>query len=233
MLQRKISRQLRTNNPACYQSDVWKKNDKHWQHKKGKSIKGKRLKNRSQALKKTTNSLADIARREAAHRKSQHGKLVNSILRIGSTIKTEKLSYKSFQKLYGSSVGLRAPSMFIETLKRKAENAGGKVEDINTWSTKLSQTCHCGKQEKKPLSQRWHKCPCGTTAQRDLYSAYLACFVEKTNTLMADQAQKVWSGMDIALHTAMSKIKQSSSRHQPASLGLKNLGSEDVVCTVS
>ena len=37
---------------------------------------------------------------------------------------------------------------------------------------------------------------------------------------MADQAQKAWSGMDIALHAAMSKIKRSSSGHLPTSLGL-------------
>ena len=38
--------------------------------------------------------------------------------------------------------------MFVEKLRRKAENAGGKVEDINTYRTKLSQACHCGKNKK-------------------------------------------------------------------------------------
>lgn len=231
-LQQKIARQLRKGNPTCYQADVWQRKDKHWCRKQGKSIKGKRLVNRSKALKKTTAKLADIARRQAAYRKTQHGKLVNEILRTGSHIKTEKLSYKAFQRLFGSSVGLRAPGMFVELLKRKAENAGGKVEEVSTYKTKLSQACHCGNFEKKPLSQRWHKCSCGVEAQRDLYSAYLTSFVEK-DTLIASQAQKSWLGMDIALHTAMSKIKHASSRPLPASLGLQKLGSERVVCAVS
>lgn len=230
--QQKLSRQLKSNNPASFEKDQWVKKDKNWQRKQGKPIKGKRLSIRSKSLQKTSAQLADIARREASFRKAQHGNLANQIIRIGNKIKTEKLSYKAFQKLFGSSVGLRAPGMFIETLKRKAENAGGEVIEINTWNTALSQTCHCGRKEKKPLSERWHKCQCGVEAQRDLYSAYLACFVQD-NKLMVSQAQKAWEGMDIALHTAMSKLKHASSRHQPASLGLQKLGPERVVCAVS
>jgi len=122
--------------------------------------------------------------------------------------------------------------MFIETLKRKAESAGGRVEEISTFTTKLSQSCHCGVQVKKKLSERWHKCPCGVKAQRDLYSAYLACFVEK-DKLIVNQAQKAWSGMDIALRVAMSKIKGVSSGLLPASLGLNKLRSERLARVVS
>jgi len=57
------------------------------------------------------------------------------------------------------------------------------------------------------------------------------CFVKK-DRLIADQAQKAWSGMDIALPTAMSELKQSSSGPLPTSLGLRS-GSEIVVRTVS
>lgn len=229
-IQRKIARRLRLGNPEAYQENCWLKKDKHWQRKQGKSIKGKRATHRSKSLQKSFDQLADISRRQASHRKAQHGKLVNEILQVGTHIKTEKLSYKAFQKLFGSSVGLRAPGMFIEKLHRKAENAGGKLEDISTYRTKLSQACHCGRYEKKKLSVRWQKCPCGVEAQRDLFSAYLACFVEK-DTLIADQAQKAWSGMDIVLRTAMSELKRSSRRHLPTSLGLRS-GSESVVCHV-
>jgi len=221
-IQRKINRKLRANNPSSFQKDQWEKKDKHWQRKKGKSIKNVKCTMRSKSLLKQQAKLADIARKEAAFRKTKHNQLVNHILRIGNEIKTEKISYKAFQKLYGSSVGLRAPGMFVERLKRKAENAGGKVEEINTWKTRLSQTCHCGTVKKKKLSERWHECNCGVKAQRDLYSAYLASFVEK-DKLIADQAQKAWSGMDIALCMAMEKVKQSISGHQPASLGLSRV----------
>jgi hypothetical protein len=218
-IQRSIARRLRFNNPEAYEKNRWIKKDKHWHRKQGKSIKGKRATKRSKSLNKAFDQLADISRRQAAHRKAQHGKMVNQILQKGNHIKTEKLSYKGFQKLYGSSVGLRAPGMFVEKLRRKAENAGGKLEDINTYRTKLSQVCHCGRQEKKTRSQRWQKCPCGVYAQRDLFSAYLACFVEK-DTLIADQAQKAWSGMDVVLRTAMSELKRSIRGPVPSSLGL-------------
>jgi TPP-dependent 2-oxoacid decarboxylase len=74
---------------------------------------------------------------------------------------------------------------------------------------------------KKPLSDRWHRCGCGVVAQRDLYSAYLACYVEE-DVLMADEAQAAWSGMDIALRTAMGQIKQPISGPMPASLGINS-----------
>jgi hypothetical protein len=218
-IQRKIARRLRLGNPEAYEKNRWIKKDKHWHTKQGKSIKGKRVTKRSKSLQKAFDQFADISRRQAAHRKAQHGKLVNEILQKGNHIKSEKLSYKAFQKNFGSSVGLRAPGMFIEKLRRKAENAGGKLEDINTYSTKLSQVCHCGRQEKKARGKRWQKCPCGVEAQRDLFSAYLACFVEK-DTLIADRAQKAWSGMDIVLRTAMSELKRSIRGPVPSSLGL-------------
>jgi transposase len=81
----------------------------------------------------------------------------------------EKLSHKSFQKNYGKSVSKKASGMFVSILHRKAENAGGKVIEFSTKTTKLSQTCQCGNIIKKPLSQRRHICPvCGIKAQRDL-----------------------------------------------------------------
>ena len=115
-------------------------------------------------------------------------------------------------------------------LKRKAANAGGRVEEINPYKTKLSQTCHCGAINKKPLQQRWHQCDCGVVAQRDLYSAYLASFVEN-NVLIVSRAEKAWQGMDIALRMAMSQVKHPSSGPLPTSLGL--LGSEGVMRAVS
>ena len=218
-IERRIARKLRFNNPEAYEENRWIKKDKHWHPKQGKSIKGKKVTKRSKSLQKDFDQFADISRKQAAHRKAQHGKLANEILQKGNHIKSEKISYKAFQKLYGSSVGLRAPGMFVERLRRKAENAGGKLDDINTYRTKLSQVCHCGRQEKKTRSKRWQKCPCGVEAQRDLFSAYLACFVDK-DTLIADQAQKAWSGMDIVLRTAMSELKHSIRGPVPSSLGL-------------
>jgi transposase len=172
-LQRKLERQRRTNNPQNYNSD-------------GTIKKGKKTWHESTRYKKTRRKLAELQRKLAAHRKTLHGNLANRILRQGKRIKTEKLSYRAFQRNYGRSVKDRAPSMFMEILTRKAENAGGSVVEFSTKTTKLSQYCHkCGKYTPKPLSQRWHTC-CGLNIQRDLYSAFLAGSVVENTLDTAD-----------------------------------------------
>jgi putative transposase len=47
--------------------------------------------------------LADLQRVLAATRKRSHGKLANEILKLGTNIKAEKLSYKAFQRPFGKS----------------------------------------------------------------------------------------------------------------------------------
>ena len=51
--------------------------------------------------------LAKLYRKQAAHRKSLHGRQVNRILALGNVIKMEGLSYRAFQKMFGKSVGFR------------------------------------------------------------------------------------------------------------------------------
>jgi hypothetical protein len=107
---------------------------------------------------------------------------------------------------------------------RKAANAGAAVRAFSTYKTKLSQTCHhCGKVQKKPLSERWHVCECGIEAQRDLYSAFLATCVERLN---ADQAKQAWSGMDTRLRTALrdAQAERARGQAQPVSFGLSQSG---------
>jgi hypothetical protein len=78
----------------------------------------------------------------------------------------------------GRSVRDRAPGLLVETMRRKAESAGGdRLYEFNPKTTALSQTCLCGNRKKKPLSQRVHCCGCGITEDRDLFSAYLGLHV--------------------------------------------------------
>jgi putative transposase len=119
-------------------------------------------------------------RRLAEGRKTAQGALANRVLGMGDVFQVEKVSIRAFQRAFGRSVGRRAPGMFVERLSRKAESAGGKVIAFPTKTTALSQVCQCGRRAKKPLSLRWHECPCGVSAQRDLYSAHLARFVYQT-----------------------------------------------------
>ena len=65
------------------------------------------------------------------------------------------------------------------------------------------------KKKKKKLAQRWHCCPCGVTAQRDLFSAYLARFVEK-DILDISQAKQAWVAAQPLLQHAMSRLNQQA-----------------------
>ncbi|MDL5502853.1 MAG: zinc ribbon domain-containing protein, partial [Candidatus Methanoperedens sp.] len=138
-------------------------------------------------------------------------------------IKAEKIPYKSWQKKWGRSIFIRAPSMFMSGLRRKAENAGGYLNEFPTKITKLSQICHiCGEYVKKPLSQRWHEC-CGIDMQRDLYSAFLSkCVDVNTGSLDIARARMLWPDLEPVLREAVSRAYQSASGGNtvPASFGV-------------
>jgi len=206
-LQRKQDRQRRANNPQNYNPD--------------KTVKtGVKKWHKSLAYQDTQRKLAETHRKLAEYRESLHGQLVNQIISIGNEIKMEKLSYRAFQKMYGRSVGMRAPGKFVNLLKRKAVSAGVSVTEFSTRTTRLSQVCLCGAVKKKPLSQRWHSCECGVKAQRDLFSALLAACVEGER-LNADLANDYWqSGMETCLRAALSEVQPAIDGHLPVTFGL-------------
>ena len=206
-IQKRMSRSLREGNSDNFENGVIKKNTNIWYKSK-----------RYQILRK---KVAELQRKMAATRKRDHGSLVNKILGIGKFIKTEKLSYRSFQKNFGRSVGFRAPGLFLNKLRYKAESAGGEVVEFKTRSTMLSQICQCGYRKKKKLKERWHRCGnCGIYSQRDLYSAFLARYVIK-DRLDISQAQKAWVGVGTLLKQAMSKLNETAiGKIRFASFGL-------------
>ena len=121
----------------------------------------------------------------------------------GSTIRTEKIRYRSFQKNFGRSTKVRAAGMFVSMLSKK-EDAGGGVIEFNTRTTKLSQFDHMsGNYVKKPLSQRQHTFADGTVIQRDLYSAFLARFVDR-DKLDARSATDAFPAAKLLLQRAAS-----------------------------
>jgi hypothetical protein len=107
-LQRRMDRQRRAANPDNY--------DAQGRIKKGSKTRlcWKTSKNYEQ----TRRRKAAKERKLAARRKSLHGHKVHEIIAVGNTVILEKLSYKAWQKQYGRSVGLRAPGMFVELLRR-------------------------------------------------------------------------------------------------------------------
>ncbi len=183
-IQRALDRSRRATNPDNYNAN-------------GTNKKGARSWVKSSRYLLLQKKLAEIERRLASVRKSEHGQLTNKILGLGNIIKTEKLSYKAFQKLYGRSVKQRAPSMFIEQLNRKAESAGGKLIQLNTWALKMSQFDYTnGLCTKKPLSQRYHLLSDeSSVVQRDSYSAFLALNAQGDEHNLS-QLEKSWATVE-------------------------------------
>jgi len=219
-LQRKLDRQRRAANPGNY--------DDKGRIKK-RSGKQKLVWKRSKGYQRTQRRKAVRERKLAAHRKSLHGRKVHEILAVGNTIILEKISYKAWQKQYGKSVGLRAPGMFVEHLRRTVASTGGILLEVPTGRAKLSQFCHgCGKRVKKPLSQRWHHCACGVgPVQRDLYSAFLASTLDQDH-LIPSCAQAVihWEASEARLRAVHERVAQRAKEGQilPRSFGLARAG---------
>ena len=216
-LQRKMERQRRANNPEHYDEkgrikQAGKKRV-HWKESK-----------RYQAFRRQH---ASAERKLAAHRKSLHGKLVHDIVRMGKTIHIEKTSYKGWQKRYGKSMGLRAPGMFLEHLRRTVAKTGGILSEVFAVQTKLSQYCHgCKRYVKKLLSQRWHQCPCGVgPVQPDLYAAFLLAYLEPEDTLPSISLQD-WEGAELRLRAEMERLQQRANEGQtlPRSFGIPRAG---------
>jgi hypothetical protein len=115
--------------------------------------------------------------------------------------------------------------MFVSHLRSKAESAGGRVIEIPTYNTKLSQTCQCGRVHKKKLSERVHQCECGVIAQRDLYSALLAKHIEPdTFVLQVSQLVEDWQSAELRLWAAWrtaTENKPATGRIRPSSCRAK------------
>ena len=216
VLQRKLGRQRRANNPQNYQADGTIKKEQY------KLIK-------SEGYKETHLKLTELSRKQAAYRKSLHGQLVNEIVAMGNVINIEKISYVAFQKMFGKSVGKRAPGMFVAKLRQRHEAGVIGLSEFSTRNTKLSQVCHgCGAVIKKSLSKRWHKCECGIVAQRDLYSAFLASCVQD-GKLIETIAHERWSKVSNLLEAAISDLQGQDARFFIGSFGSKANGEKRLV----
>ncbi len=140
------------------------------------------------------------------------------------------IAYKAWQKRYGRSVGRCAPGMLIDHLRRTVASTGGTLHEVPTRTTKLSQYCHgCGAFVPKPLWQRWHQCPCGVgPVQRDLYSAFLAAFLDPAADCIPSCAQYVipWEGAEARLLAAHERATQRAKEGQvmPRSMGIPRAG---------
>jgi hypothetical protein len=49
---------------------------------------------------------------------------------VGNTVILEKISYQGWQKQYGRSVGLRAPGLFVDILRRTVYDKKFVVDNV-------------------------------------------------------------------------------------------------------
>ena len=194
-IQRLQDRRLRVSNPANYNAN-------------GTIKKGRKVWVKSKRYMKTQVQMKEVERKLTETRKHLHGRDANLIITEAKTVKTEKLSYRAFQKIFGKSIGRRAPSAFIRLLERKLFYQGGKLIEFSTYKTKLSQTCHCGTIQKKKLSDRWHNCHCGVKAQRDIYSAFLAQHVTLKESLDYKTINEKWNQTKQLMDDEISRLRE-------------------------
>jgi transposase len=212
-LQRKMSRSLRLNNKEAFHAGALRK-----------GIRLKRTKN----YQKIAREKKDMDRRMASHRKCVLGHRAHEIMQLGRVVKLEHISYKALQKRYGKSVGESAPASLKASLFRTAEKLGGRGELINTFQTRLSQTCLCGEVKKKALKERKHSCPsCGLVVGRDTLSAFLGCFTQNS-VVKKGLKEIINSSLDLAVARSAATGHQtlSFSGSQTAGTSSENLKGE-------
>ncbi|MEL7246325.1 MAG: transposase [Cyanobacteria bacterium J06643_5] len=238
--QRRMQRNQRMHNPDNYEPDFEKKVGNKTVVKKGKISKGKKVWNNSNNYLKLRRKKADLERRKASYANSSNRGLVNEILRHGNRFKTEKVTIKAWQKIYGKAIAAKSPGFFQSELTRKAESAGGQLIKFSTRKTALSQTHLDGSRIKKSLSQRIHVDVTGVRMHRDIFSAYLSRFVHDESLLIEDAASQ-YSAMEPLLvegweeyRKAVSKVGESEIRNSHVSaeqLSTEGLTSTDVSAT--
>lgn len=208
---RKQDRQRRANNPENYREDGTVKpraQRKDWQA--------------SRRQKATRASLQDLLRALAAHRKSLQGALAHAVLGMASELVTEKVSKRAWAKLWGRSVGHKAPGAFEARVGALAEASGGNLERVSTYRTFLSSRCLCGLRKKKALKERKHVCGCswipeGTHVDRHEFSAFLAMFAQGS-ALDEGRAREAWSqwGADSLLRSPSSESERVLGKALPS-----------------
>jgi putative transposase len=134
----------------------------------------RRVSRRHRGSKRRRKAVACLARHHAhvqAARQDFHHKLALRLCRDFDHIGIEALNVKGLaQGFLARQVNDAAWGQFAGILVAKAESAGRRVVKVDARGT--SQECSaCGREVKKDLSVRVHRCPCGYVEDRDVNAA--------------------------------------------------------------
>ena len=212
ILQRKLDRQRRANNPYNYNPDGTIK----------RGIKLNWVK--SNKYMKTQNELRELQRKQADIRKQSHEKLANHILSLGNRIFVETMNFQGLQKRakkttknqqgkfnkkkrFGKSLANKAPAMLIEMINRKLKYEGLEILKINTQKVKASQYNHfTNEYNKKELKDRWNK---DIEIQRDIYSAFLIMNVnDDLESINRDKCIETYDNFKILHDKEIQRLKE-------------------------
>lgn len=189
-LQRQESRQRFLNNPDNFVpgTKTIKKGAKKWFV--------------SEAQKRVRAERADLQRRQAEHRKNEHGKLAHHILSAGDDIRLARMDFKAIQGRIGRTVARHAPADAVLAIKMFAEKLGVRYTEIPKTKVKAY---HRGR---------------GLTARRDILFAFLARYWagDKPD---ADCALEAWPGFCNILSAAFG-LEQDDLRLLHAALPRKS-----------
>lgn len=179
VIQRKMDRQRRANNPNKYNEN-------------GTAKKGNRDKwINSKRYLKTKAEYTEICRVIARKRELSHNRLANHIVSLGNDVRVEQMNFQGLQKRskattvnektgkinskkrFGKSIGNKAPAMLISIIDQKLKYYGDGIKKIDTFKVKASQYNHFTDEfNQKLLGERWNNLD-DMSIQRDLYSAFL------------------------------------------------------------
>ena len=226
ILQRKLDRGRRANNPNKYNEDgtINTSNREKWIQ--------------SENYKKTRKELAEMSRKVADKRRIAHNILANHILSLGLDVRVETMNFKGLQaktkktevsektgrfkrkKRFGKSLANRAPSMLLTIIDNKLKYFGLKLKRIDTAKVKASQFEHFTQTcVKKKLSKRWNHFEQGDV-QRDLYSAFLIMNTkDNLREIDVGRANKTWNQFFENHEQEMKRMKHLNKK-QLSSIGL-------------
>jgi putative transposase len=127
-----------------------------------------RKKRGSASRKKQKIRVAKVHAKVRNQRRHFHHLTANDLVRRFGVIAVESLNVHGMLRNHrlARAISDAGWHSFITLLTYKAISAGGQVVAVDCRGT--SQECSgCGEVVKKPLSQRWHECGCGTSLHRD------------------------------------------------------------------
>lgn len=215
VLNRKLDRSKRANNPDNYNEDgtikkqgnkkvIWIKSNKYI---------------------KTQNELKEIQRKQAVIRKQSHEKLANHILSLGDSVYVEKMQFAGLQKRakkttvnektgkinkkkrFGKSLANKAPSMLLSIINRKLKYIDLRLLKVNTYTVKASQYNHFADDySKKELKYRWNN---NIEIQRDMYSAFLIMNVnDDLGSINRDKCIETYDNFKMLHDVEIARLKE-------------------------